>query len=217
VSDALTDDDGVLNGTSWPYVFDTWTVDLDDMATVRRTMETSEFGTTSYASGASSIFEIREFRVESSPTPIDVRSSSRQSGARGDYTLRIDLPPLCSPGAVIRLGETIDGEISPSDCFRNPSPVTSTHITPLADSFALSLEEETQVEVLLETQSSFYASIINEQGEDLLLISLRLAPDGNQRAVLPAGRYALWVGTQGPHIANWVSLGSYRFSIREIP
>ncbi len=96
---------------------------------------------------------------------------------------------------MIRLGETIDGEISPSDCFRNPSPVTSTHITPLADSFALSLEEETQVEVLLETQSSFYASIINEQGEDLLLISLRLAPDGNQKAVLPAGRYALWVGT----------------------
>ena len=41
VLDALTDDDCVLNGTSWPYVFDTWTVDLGDTATVRRTMETS--------------------------------------------------------------------------------------------------------------------------------------------------------------------------------
>jgi hypothetical protein len=81
----------------------------------------------------------------------------------------------------------------------------------------LSLEEETQVEVLLETQSSFYASIINEQGEDLLLISLRLAPDGNQRAVLPAGRYALWVGTQGPHIANWVSLARIDFRFEKYP
>ena len=94
--------------------------------------------------------------------------------------------------------------------------MTNTRIIPLADSFELNLEEETQVEVFLETPFSFYASVINEQGEDLLLISQRFA-DGNRRAVLPAGRYALWVGTQGSFIADWVSLGEYRLSIQEIP
>ena len=123
--------------------------------------------------------------------------------ARGAYSLTVDVAPPCTPGTDLVLGETVEGEISPSDClFEGYMP---------ADSFGIKLTEETAVSFLLKSTDFDPLVILRDENGMDVAVAFAETQGGSARinTSLAPGSYALFA-------TGYPSQGSYRLTVIEI-
>jgi len=125
--------------------------------------------------------------------------------ARGPYDLTVDVAPACTPGTDIVFGETVSGDISPSDCLSNFGMP--------ADSFGIDVTEETAVRIHLKSPDFEPLLILRDASGMDLAIAWDEMRDGNAwiRQSLSPGSYALFVAT-----TSYPGQGSYQLVVSEI-
>ena len=125
--------------------------------------------------------------------------------ARGSYDLTVDVAPPCSPGTDLVFGETVAGNISPSDClidFGLP-----------ADSFAINITEETAISIHLKSPDFDPFLILRDANGMDIAMGYDEMRDGNAwiRETLSPGSYALFAAT-----TSFPAQGSYSLTVSEI-
>ena len=125
--------------------------------------------------------------------------------ARGSYDLTVDVAPPCTPGTDFVLGETVTGEISPSDCLLDSWMP--------ADSFGINITEETAIAIHLKSADFDPFVILRDQNGMDIEVGFDEQRDGNAwiRESLGPGLYALFVTTH-----SFPGQGSYQLTVSEI-
>ena len=123
--------------------------------------------------------------------------------ALGTYELTVDVAPPCTPGTDLVLGETVTGDISPSDCLLDSWLP--------ADSFGINLTEETAISIHLKSPDFEPFLILRDANGFDIAIGFDEMFDGKARIreSLSAGSYALFVLGFPPE-------GSYQLTVSEI-
>ena len=127
--------------------------------------------------------------------------------ARGDYDLTVDVAPPCTPGTDLVFGETVVGELSPSDCLFDGFFQ--------ADSFALNITEDVPINVHLKSANFEPLVILRDQTGFDVAIGFDQTQSGSAfiNMSLAPGSYAVVVtgfSRQG------AAQGSYQLTVSEI-
>ena len=124
--------------------------------------------------------------------------------ALGTYELTVDVAPPCTPGTDLVLGETVTGDLSPSDCTDFGLP---------ADSFGITLTEETAISIHLKSPDFEPFLILRDANGLDIAIGFDEMRDGNARIrqSLSAGSYALFAAT-----FSFPPEGSYQLTVSEV-
>lgn len=208
VSGALEVDDCLI---AWGGIADNWSLDLaserklrlelsspawDGHLMIQDTRGDIFWGADTYGRDVATI----ETLVPAGAWTVVVGSPDEDS--RGSYELKVDVAPPCTPGTDLALGETVTGELSPGDCLLDGwAP---------ADSFALVIDRETQVDLLLKSPDfEPFLILRDDRGLD---VATGYGMNQNGRASiqtsLAPGRYALLVVGFGSPAAGTYSLTS---------
>lgn len=133
---------------------------------------------------------------------ITVRSI--RAGAIGDYDLTVDIAPPCTPGKELVLGETVRGEIGPTDCLMDGWMP--------ADSFGLTIAEETPIDIRVKSTDLDPLLILQDQNGRDIAVGWSVLQDGIAQIhmSLAPGSYSLFVtaGSDPPE-------GSYQLTVTE--
>lgn len=126
-------------------------------------------------------------------------------GRTGDYQLTVDLTPPCTPGTALVLGQTESGSIAADDC-------TLDGYMP-ADSFALSLDQETPLDFHLKSADMEPFLIVRDANGRDVAAADDMSGTGSARtqATLEAGTYAVYATT-----FRHPPTGSYQLTVAEI-
>jgi len=126
-------------------------------------------------------------------------------GVSGCVLVTVTAPVACTPGTDLVLGETVTGDISPSDClmdFGFP-----------ADSFGINITEETAISIHLKSPDFAPFLILRDANGIDIAIGFDEMLDGNARIreTLSPGSYALFAAT-----FSFPGQGSYSLTVSEI-
>ena len=124
---------------------------------------------------------------------------------RGAYDLTVDELPACTPGTDFVLGETVAGDISPSDCL-------VAFVAP-ADSFVINITEEAVISIHLKSLDFQPFLILLDANGIVVAAGEDEMGDGNARIreALSPGSYALFATT-----ASLPGEGSYLLTVSQI-
>ncbi len=125
-------------------------------------------------------------------------------GFRGDYDLTVDIAPPCTPGKELVLGETVRGEIAPTDCLMDGWMP--------ADSFGLTIDQETPIDIRVKSTDLDPLLILQDQNGRDIAVGWSVLQDGIAQIhmSLAPGSYSLFVtaGSDPPE-------GSYQLTVTE--
>ncbi len=112
---------------------------------------------------------------------------SPDEDSRGSYDLTVEMAPPCTPGTDLALGETVTGDISRDDCLFDGWA--------RADSFALVVDRETPVEILLKSPDfEPFLILRNDRGMDVATgYDMSQSGRASIQTSLAPGTYALLV------------------------
>ena len=208
VTGELADDDCVGESTGQ---VDNWSLSLPNTLKLRIDLESSDFdelvlvqnqegniiiGAIVDASGHARLdteLEAGEWTIVAT-APLDT--------GRGAYDLTVDELPACTPGTDFVLGETVAGDISPSDCL-------VAFVAP-ADSFVINITEEAVISIHLKSLDFQPFLILLDANGIVVAAGEDEMGDGNARIreALSPGSYALFALLAGE--------GSYLLTVSQI-
>ena len=210
VTGELADDDCVGESTGQ---VDNWSLSLPNTLKLRIDLESSDFdelvgvqdqegNITGALVGPSGHARLD---IELGAGEWTILATSLLDTGRGAYDLTVGELPACTPGTDFVLGETVAGDISPSDClFAFLAP---------ADSFVINITEETVISIHLKSLDfQPFVILLDANGIGVALGQDEMG-DGNARIreALSPGSYALFATT-----AILSGEGSYLLTVSQI-
>ena len=210
VTGELADDDCVGESTGQ---VDNWSLSLPNTLKLRIDLESSDFdelvgvqdqegNITGALVGPSGHARLD---IELGAGEWTILATSLLDTGRGAYDLTVDELPACTPGTDFVLGETVAGDISPSDClFAFVAP---------ADSFVINITEETVISIHLKSLDFEPFVILLDANGIGVALGLDEMGDGNARIreALNPGSYTLFATT-----AIFPGEGSYLLTVSQI-
>jgi hypothetical protein len=214
VSGSLTASDCIFE---WGGAMDNWSLTLDRTETLRFEVASSDVDEIVLLRDPSGYIVngadwngpngCARFEMEVNPGTWTVSTATPFEGQFGSYELLVDVRPACNPGTDLVIGETVSGVIDLDDClFDGWNP---------ADSFALVLDAETALDILLKSPDFQPVVIVRNPATGMdEAFGFDTAQTGSARirTTLAPGTYSLFAwGTSyaGP------GLGSYELTVSE--
>lgn len=209
VAGSLTSDDCVFDH----FTIDNWTLEVTSPQELRIEMRSDDFdvalllrderGDVYYGAGPNGPSGDAIMEVDLPPGRWTVSAGGTTTGT--SYSLTADLAPPCAPGTDMRIGHSVSGDISWSDClFDGWAP---------ADSFAVTLDAESAIDIRLKSADFEPFMVLRDQtGRDVAVGWADMtAGTARIRTSLEAGTYALFALSY-----DWPPEGAYQLSIADI-